>query len=164
MTQLTVTEVQHFAGCNNYTAIEILYCRILTEGKLYTCRGNYANYTINWLSRRGVNNFVHGNDAPRGGKWGQYVTFEISDELKGIHTKLAAINTVAEQRHKAEAERKAQLERDIQGSITPEEKEKYLAAVHGLSRKQERKVAHNFAARKIGHYSTAGMKAFFNLD
>jgi uncharacterized protein YifE (UPF0438 family) len=64
-------------------SLQLAYNDLHINRKLYTNRGCNARAVINWLTKEfGINTFVNGNDAPRGGKHGNFVTFETNEAFE----------------------------------------------------------------------------------
>lgn len=64
-------------------SLQLVYNDLHIYRKLYTNRGCNARAVINWLNKEfGINTFVKGNDAPRGGKFGDFVTFESNEAFE----------------------------------------------------------------------------------
>lgn len=160
MRTITIEQIKEIAKCTHCTAVEVKYCDILEKCKLYTDRGNNSRATMNWLSKHDVE-FTYGNDAPRGGKIGNFVSFKMTDKLAVVKNALdikdAQLTIIADEK---EAARDAAIEAMV---ITEEEANKFIQKVTGLSNKHARKIAHNMAAAKLGFYSKGGRDRFMHL-
>ena len=130
-------EVMNFAKVSQSTAIELSWNNLHTKHKLYTDRGNNARVTINWLSKKfGITNFVKGNDAPKGGKNGNFVTFEPTEAFKDFTQSILDFDAQKEIEHQesiANFEKMKLMAKEfIQAN--PEKVEKYKAK-HGTNSK-----------------------------
>jgi hypothetical protein len=164
MKNLTTTQIQKLTGASTSMAIEIKYNGFLENLKIYTNKGNYANHTIAFCEKKFNATFEYGNDAPRGGKNGNYAVM-VNYNVKAVKAFKAALvdadNKAGEEANAIAIDKANKLRTMI---ITDAEAQLFLSKIEGLSNKQARKVAHNFAAKKLGFYSTDGMAAFFSLS
>jgi hypothetical protein len=130
--------------------------------KIYTHRGNYATATMAWLQRHFGVIFTEGNDAPRGGKRGNYVTFAPNQAwLEFVADYKASKQKAADDATAAKAERMAKVEAM---TISEQTAQTFRSKIEGLtSRKQIRKVANLMAASKLGFYSSEGRDKFMQL-
>lgn len=160
MKNLSINQIMSIANCSYSTAYEFKSKQFI-DGKLYLHQKNFATYTLKWLEKVcKISDFKSGNDAPRGGKKGDFITFIPTSEFLNIVDKLLIQDEKIG---------------EIQQAIT-EEKSNKLAAFHptekmisdfkdktkGVSNKKARKIAHNVAAKYLGFYSTEGMKKLLN--
>jgi len=84
-------------------SLQLAYNDLHIYRKLYTNRGCNARAVINWLTKEfGINTFVKGNDAPRGGKHGDFVTFDTNE----------AFDKFAQSIKDFESQREAEVEAD----------------------------------------------------
>lgn len=143
-------------------AIEIVWHSFLDEKKIYLNRGNYASSTIGFLAKNFGAIFERGNDAPKGGKRGAFVimTSWNSEFDKFANQIIKRDEEIGQEALQREIEKTKALDSMM---ISEEEKNKFIEKTTGLSNKQARKIAHNFAAKKLGFYSTEGMKKFMEL-
>lgn len=161
MKNLNTSIIESTFKVSKSTAIEIVFSDLHINRKIYLNRGNQARSTIGWLVKKFGVTFQTGNDSPRGGKRGDYVTFESNEAFEKFAQEVNAIDErISAETEARNREKKAAIESMI---ITPSEKEKFLQKVEGLSNKQARKEAHKFAAKKLDFWSTKGMKKFFEL-
>jgi uncharacterized protein YifE (UPF0438 family) len=80
---ITTTSIENFAKVTPSVALQLAYNDLHVNRKLYTNRGLNARAVINWLTKQfGIVNFTKGNDAPRGGKHGDFVTFETNEAFE----------------------------------------------------------------------------------
>lgn len=161
MKNVSVNQLIEFAKVTKSIAIELAYSNLHVTKKVYTNHGNNARATMNWLVKNFGVNFTTGNDAPRGGKHGNYVTFESNEKFEKFAQSLIELDEKLENEQVA---KKAAKNNALEAMLISEiEKSEYLAKVEGLSNKKARKVAHKQAAKKLGFFSTEGMKKFFEL-
>lgn len=161
MKNVSTQQVINFAKVSKSTAIELVYSDLHLTKKLYTNRGNNATATINWLKKNFNAQFTTGNDAPRGGQRGNYVTFETNEKFEKFAQSLTELDAkIGNEQSQIALEKNQAIEAMV---ISDAEKAKYLTKVEGLSNKKARKEAHKFAAKKLGFFSTEGMKKFFEL-
>lgn len=155
------TIVKKFKICRSL-AIEIWANKLLTNRRIYVNRGNNAAASINSLKKNfGISVITQGNDAPKGGKIGDYIEFESTEAFEVFAKKVLGLeNSIIFQNKKRQEERTLAVNAMV---ITEEEKVKFLSKVEGLSRKQARKVAHHYAGKKLNFYSTEGMARFMDL-
>lgn len=160
MKNLSINQIMSIAKCGYSTAYEFKSKQFI-EGKLYLHQKNYATHTLNWLTKVcKVSDFKSGNDAPKGGKNGDFVTFIPSIEfLNIVENLLIQDEKIGEFQQAINEEKSNKLE-----SFQPTEKMilDFKAKTKGLSNKKARKVAHNMAAKYLGFYSTEGMSKLFN--
>lgn len=158
---LNVGQIMQFAKCSKSTAFEISYYNLF-DCKLYVNRKNNSRSTIFWLKTNfDIEVSKIQNDAPRGGKIGDFVTFEPNEkfiELKNLilsenENKIKTGNQLKE----------AQILAVSKMVISDNEKTNFLEKTKNLSNKKARTVAHNFAGRKLGFYSNEGKNKFMNL-
>lgn len=146
----------------NCARIEIEYNKLTETNKLYTDRANYSLHTMAWLTKQfGVTYSSILNDAPRGGKRGNYILLvqtpawvEFCRQYKSVVSEDEAVKAAIK------AEREAKIDALV---ISDQCKQYFIDKVAGLSRKQARKVACNMAANKLGFYSTEGTHKFMSL-
>lgn len=84
MKNLSISQIMTLAKCSYSTAYEFKNKQFI-EGKLYLNQKNYANHTLKWLQNTcKILEFKSGNDAPKGGKVGDFVTFIPTSEFLDI--------------------------------------------------------------------------------
>lgn len=161
MKALNTQTVMQLAKCSKSTAIEIVYNDLLESKKLYLNRKNNSTSTIKWLEKNFDAKFTNGNDAPRGGKFGDFVTFTTNNNFE---TLVSLINQEESSFVEASEKRSAEQNAAVQGMVISEaEKQNFLEKTKDMSNKKARTVAHNFAARKLGFYSNEAKDKFMNL-
>lgn len=158
---------QYFATnfkINKHFALEIVYSNFFESKIIRTDRGNYAASTINYLKKKfnAVFSEVQ-NDAPKGGKRGNFVKMLSADPSFEVFQNAVIAE---DDRIIFESEKRKQLQNEaVQNMIiSEEEKRKFLEKTTNFSNSQRRKTAHNYAAKKLGFYSTAGMDKFYDLQ
>ncbi len=146
----------------NCVVAELNYNNLADTRKIYTHRGNYATATMAWLTKHFHVIFTEGNDAPRGGKNGNYVTFEPNQAwLEFVADYKASKQKASDDVATAKAERIAKVEAM---TISEQTALTFRSKIEGLtSRKQIRKVANLMAASKLGFYSSEGRDKFMQL-
>jgi hypothetical protein len=161
MKTLSKQTIIELAKCSNSTAIEIIYSNLLESKKLYLNKKNNSNATIKWLEKNFDAKFTKGNDAPRAGKTGDFVTFTTNDNFE----KLAVlINKKDAELVKQNEAKKTEQQKAVNEMIISEtEKVKFLEKTKGLSNKKSREIAHNFAGRKLGFFSNQAKDKFMSL-
>ena len=161
MKALSKESVIKLAKCSNSTALEIIYHNLLEDKKLYVNRKNNANATIKWLEKNFDAKFTKGNDAPRGGKIGEFVTFTTNEKFNELAELInnKDIELKEFQKNKKIAEQKLINEM----VISENEKTKFLEKTKDLSNKKSREIASNFAGRKLGFYSNEARDKFMSL-
>lgn len=161
MITASVSQIQQLLKCSNSAAKEFRYADLHKNRKIYLNKGNYAKTTIAWLVKHYDIIPQPGNDAPKGGVKGDYVFFEETPKFKTLVILLEEFDAEVVKRNKEGSEVRAKQINDM--VISEEEKQKFLQKTKGLSNKQARKVAHNYAAKILGFYSTDGMQKFYKL-
>lgn len=160
---METSKIQQIAKCSKNIAINIKYSLGLNcTGLLYTNRGNYADSTKRWFEKNFDVTFERGNNSPKWGKNGEFIKIvESTEKLKSFVELLQneEQKILTETAEREEKKNKA-LELMV---ISDEEKNKFIAKTAGTSNKRKRQIAHNFAGRKLGFYSTEGMKKYFEL-
>jgi hypothetical protein len=161
MKTITVQQVMTLAKCSKSTAIEIVYSFLFENRRVYLNKKNNATATIKWLTKNFDAKFTNGNDAPRGGKIGEYVDFTANskfDELQKLILEKDSEIYIAKEKSKI-------INQEMVNAMVISETEKtnFLEKTKDLSNKQARKIAHNFAARKLGFYSNQAKDMFMNL-
>jgi hypothetical protein len=146
----------------NCVVAELNYNNLADTCKVYTHRGNYATATMAWLQRHFGVIFTEGNDAPRGGKRGNYVTFAPTQAwIDFVADYKSSKQKAADDAATAKAERMAKVEAM---TISEQTAQTFRSKIQGLSsRKQIRKVANLMAASKLGFYSSEGRDKFMEL-
>ena len=154
-------QIMLMAKCSQSTANEIMYYNLF-ECKLYLNRKNNSRSTILWLKNHfSIEVSEIKNDAPRGGKNGDFVTFEPNEKFLEIKNLILTEN---ENKINFENQRKqAQILEVSKMVISENEKNSFLEKTKNLSNKKARAIAHNFAGRKLGFYSNEGKDKFMNL-
>jgi len=80
---ITTQSIEVFFKLTPSVSLQLAYNDLHINRKLYTNRGCNARAVINWLTKEfGINTFVKGNDAPRGGKFGDFVTFDTNEAFE----------------------------------------------------------------------------------
>jgi hypothetical protein len=161
MKTITVNQVMNLAKCSKSTAIEIVYRLLFEKRRVYLNKKNNATATIKWLTKNFDANFTAGNDAPRGGKIGDYVDFTANSKFDELQKLILQEN--AKLAFAKEKTTKVNQEMVNAMVISESEKINFLEKTKDLSNKKARIVAHNFAARKLGFYSNQAKDLFMNL-
>lgn len=165
MKALSTQTVQELAKCSKSTALEIIYSDILETKKLYLNKKNNSSATMKWLERNFSAFFTYGNDAPRGGKTGDFVTFTFttSGEEK-FNSFVSTINSENAKLLKRQNESKISNQAKVEAMVISEtEKQNFLAKTTGMSNKSAKAVAHSYAGRKLGFFSNEGKDKFMDL-
>ena len=161
MKTLSSQTVMQLAKCSKSTAIEIIYCNLLESKKLYLNKKNNSTSTIKWLEKNFDAKFTKGNDAPRGGKIGDFVTFTVNKKFNEL---LELITKTDLSKKNADLYKKIQQQKAIDAMVITElEKQSFLEKTKNLSNKKAREVAHNFAGKKLGFYSNQAKDMFMIL-
>lgn len=162
MLQLSSQKIMEICQCSKSTAIEIRYSNLLESKKLYLNKKNNSTATLNWLKKNfGAIVSKIQNDAPRGGKTGDFVTFKTNQKFDELCQLVLAEN---EKHIKTEKDKKESQQASINAMVISEaEKKNFLEKTKNLSNKKSRVIAHNFAGRKLGFYSSDGRDKFMNL-
>jgi|688.fasta_scaffold577731_3 hypothetical protein len=161
MRTLSSQEIIGLAKCSKATSLEIIYHDLLETKKLYLNRKNNSYATVKWLEKNFDANFTHGNDAPRGGRIGEYVTFTTNSKFDEL---ALLVNSKNDEKAHAIAESKSKNQKAVDLMVISEkEKASFLERTEGLSNKKARAIAHNFAGRKLGFYSNDAKDKFMNL-
>jgi len=161
MKTLSSQSVMQLAKCSKSTALEIIYHDLLESKKLYLNRRNNSTATIKWLEKNFEAKFTNGNDAPRGGKIGEFVTFEVNSNFNDL---VLLITQKDSEFVKETASRKAEQQKAIDAMVISEaEKQSFLEKTKDMSNKKARQIAHNFAGRKLGFYSNQAKDKFMAL-
>ena len=158
---LRVSEVMEMAKCSKSTAIEIVYTDILESKKLYLNRKNNSTATVKFLEKNFEAKFTKGNDAPRGGKFGDFVTFTTNDKFDELAKAILGRNE--ERANEIEARKVEETKAVNEMVITEEEKNKFLEKTKGMSNKSAKAIASNFAGRKLGFYNNIAKDKFMAL-
>lgn len=161
MKTLSTQTVMRLANCSKSTAIEIVYSNLLETKKLYLNKKNNSTATKKWLVKNFDAKFTEGNDAPRGGKTGDFVTFTVNDKFDDLVT---LINNEDVKLKNFTALKKIEQQEAINSMvITEEEKTKFLEKTKNMSNRQARQIAHNYAGKKLGFYSNLAKDKFMDL-
>lgn len=119
------------------------------------------------LSGCGFRVLETGNDAPRGGKLGMYVVFEIPKEVQVLRDSIIQeAKEQVERMQKAIEQRKQRylsLVEENRSEIERRAKQRKQTLTCKESNKQLRKLAHNIAASVIGEYGSAGMEIAYRI-
>lgn len=149
------------ADCSISTANEILYYNLFSN-KIYLNRKNNSRSTILWLRKKfDISVSEIKNDAPRGGKTGDFVTFEPNVKFEIIRNSIISENEKFVNKAKnLKFEQQAKINAMV---ISENEAIKFLEKTKDLSNKKSRTVAHCFAGRKLGFFSNEAKDKFMNL-
>lgn len=161
MKNLTVNEIMKIADVSKATAYQIDLGFFDTK-KIYTERGDFANYAVKFFTKKFNATWVKGNDAPRGGKRWKHLIMVTHDESYNEFAQklIEADNAKGLMLKEREEKRKAAI---AAMNIEEEERIKFISMASNLSTTQAKKTAHNFAARKLGFYSVKGRDKFLQL-
>lgn len=162
MKTITVQQVKKLLECSESTAMSIVYSDVLATAKLYTNRGNNAKVTINFFAKHGIPVIDAGNDAPRGGKYGDFVVFKKNYAFAGLQITVSdEDNRLFALVEKAKAEKAEALEKL---TFTPEEIAKIKTKIQNAnSNRHVKGILNNESAKKLGFYSTEGMSKLQSL-
>lgn len=146
-------------------ALHLLYSNLtLSVGnKIYTNKGANARAVQNWLEKNFDAKFSYGNDAPRGGKIGNFIQIvSIDAELAdAFFATVKAFDEEIGREIEAKRKQKAELVEDF--TMTDEEIEKFIAKTADLSNKKTRQKANNEYARKSGFFDTDGTRKVLDI-
>lgn len=119
-----------------------------------------ANPTYHNLQACGARIIASGNDAPRGGKLGEWAIFELATEMVAIVAKIETERKAKEQSaaDKALAYSLACGDLEYRTEIRRRAAKRAESLKGTESNKVLRKIAHNVAASVIGIYGTEGMQ------
>ncbi len=159
---LNKSTVMQLCKCSNSTAIEIMYSNLLTSKNLYLNRKNNSTATLNWLKKHFEAKISEiKNDAPRGGKVGDFITFTANEKFDNLCKLVLSEN---DNFIKKENERKVSQKKAVDSMVISEiEAKNFIEKTKDLSNKKARAIAHNFAGRKLGFYSNEAKDKFMNL-
>lgn len=134
--------------------------RYKQSGHTYLSNPTYTN-----LMECGARIIASGNDAPRGGKLGEWATFELTGEMTAIVTSIEAERKSREQSssEKAIAYSLACEDLEIHSEIRLRAEKRAEMLAGKVSNKVLRKIAHNIAASVIGSYGSRGMEIAFDV-
>lgn len=150
-------------------AVALVYGDVHITRKLYTNHGNNAYATIKWLSKRfGITDLIPGNDAPRGGKHGNFVTFHSNAEFEKFTATLVELEnhlTIAISSRREQDEKNNQAMREFLNSesgkaaIVTELKKKYPDL--GLSNKEANSAAFHIGNKILeGKFNQVELRSF----
>jgi hypothetical protein len=161
MKSLSNQQVIKLAKCSNSTALEIICANLLESKKLYLNKKNNSSATIKWLEKNFDAKFTKGNDAPRGGKAGEFVTFEVNCNFEKLVNLISEADAECIKNNEA---KKAEQQKAINNMVISEtEKQSFLLKTKDMSNRKAREIAHNFAAKKLGFYSNQAKDKFMEL-
>lgn len=161
MKNLTNDEVMKLANVSLAVAYQIDKGFLETK-KIYTHLGDYANYAVHFFTKKFKAIWVKGNDAPRGGKRGNYLIMVSHDiSFNEFAQKLIEADNAQGVISKELAEKKKQAVAAM--NIEDDERLKFLSKTLNMSTTQAKKTAHHFAAKKLGFYSTMGRDKFMQV-
>ena len=153
--------VMLLANCTACTANEILYYNLFSQ-KLYLNRKNNSRSTIIWLQKKfNIEVSTVQNDAPKGGKIGDFVTFETNEKFEIMRKSIISENeNFINKRDALKIEHQKKIDSMV---ISENEAKNFIEKTKDLSNKKARAVAHNFAGRKLGFYSSQAKDKFMDL-
>lgn len=140
MKNLTVEKLMSELNISKSFANVIRYTSFVETGIIYTNQGYNAPSAIKYLEKNCNVTFKSGNDAPKGGKWGNFVQVIETQEYKDFIIRVLELNHLANVQ--AEAIEVKRKEKISSFEITPEMIEIYKKKTDHLdSNEQKRDVA-----------------------
>ncbi len=152
MNNLKVEKLMSELKISKSFANVIRYTRFVETGKIYTNQGWNASSIIKYLEKNFGVTFENGNDAPKGGKWGNFVQVIETDQYKDFIIQVLELNHLANVKAESiENERKLAIENF---EIDEKMKAEFIKKTEGLNNTQSRNIANNMIGRKLGFYSS----------
>lgn len=138
------------------TAVSIRY-GFFENFVIYKNRGNNSSNVVANFKKHFDAIFESGNDAPRGGKNGDFYKMVSCDKVKfnEFVEKLEKLNNAVVLETEKRKENQQKAINNLNFSV--EEISKFKSKIYNQSNRTAKKIANNFVAKKLGFYSLDGV-------